>query len=165
MISPFRVCAITFAAMIFMLLASAFGATWALHSGVSESIRAPFSFFCHGIASHSFALGGTPMPLCARCVGIYAGSLVGIGLAAATRSSAFRLSTNRLFIALVPILLDGGSQALRLRESNNPLRFVTGFVAGMAFLLWVLQQIREGREVDSRESMPESAAPAPHTNG
>src|SRR5437868_1280699 len=40
--------------------------------------RAPFQLLCHGIASHSFSIAGTAMPICARCTGIYAGLLLGI---------------------------------------------------------------------------------------
>ena len=33
---------------------------------------------CHRIPSHSFALGDRPLPLCARCSGMYLGALVGL---------------------------------------------------------------------------------------
>jgi uncharacterized membrane protein len=32
---------------------------------------------CHRIFSHSFIINGRPMPLCARCTGMYLGALYG----------------------------------------------------------------------------------------
>src|SRR5436190_23467383 len=33
---------------------------------------------CHQLVSHSFVIGGHPLPVCARCTGIYLGALVGL---------------------------------------------------------------------------------------
>jgi hypothetical protein len=46
-----------------------------------------------------------------------------------------------LSIAVIPILVDGGTQAIGLRESTNPLRLATGLTVGAAFGLWVLVSI------------------------
>jgi uncharacterized membrane protein len=42
-----------------------------------------------------------------------------------------------LFIAATPLVLDGGTQLLGLRESTNLIRAITGFIFGgaMAFFL------------------------------
>jgi uncharacterized membrane protein len=150
MSSRFRICALAFCALLAAILLATISATLALHTGVSESLRGPFRLICHGIASHSLSIAGTPMPLCARCFGIYAGGLLGIGIAAMSYRRRFRMDTAHLFVALVPIVVDGGTQALRLRESTNELRLATGIVAGAAFLLWVMQRIQvENRNVEA----------------
>src|ERR1035437_3699001 len=33
---------------------------------------------CHRIAARSFDIGGRPMPLCARCTGMYLGALIAL---------------------------------------------------------------------------------------
>ena len=122
--------------------------------GADSWWRVPFHFFCHGIASHSFFIGGVAMPICARCTGIYAGLLLGVLLSSIASSVAPRLAWRFFFLCLLPMWIDGGTQALGLRVSNNPLRFFTGIAFGAAFLFAVLLEIEHGARRD---------AEAPHT--
>jgi len=46
-----------------------------------------------------------------------------------------------MYVAVVPLAVDGITQLIHLRVSNNTLRFETGVVAGLAFGLWVLSAI------------------------
>ena len=72
---------------------------------------------CHQLADRSFSLRGRQVPLCARCFGIFVGALL----------IPFYVLDLRFAIALIAaMVLDGSTQALKLRTSSNWLRFVTG---------------------------------------
>ncbi|MGD0817055.1 MAG: DUF2085 domain-containing protein [Methanomassiliicoccales archaeon] len=87
---------------------------------------------CHQIAERSFYLNGNELPVCSRDIGISIGLLTGmlIGLLYVRR-----IKPILLVLGLVPMVLDGGLQALSSYQSNNSLRIVTGIVAGVAAAL------------------------------
>lgn len=74
------------------------------------------------------------MPICSRCFGIVIGAIYGSIL------NLFIIPTNTtlLFSVLfiIPLIVDGSTQLLGYRKSNNDLRFMTGILngAGIAFL-------------------------------
>jgi uncharacterized membrane protein len=119
---------------------------WAISHGASMKWRLLFRTLCHGKPERCLYLFQVPMPICARCTGIYAGVLGGLML--------FRLmpwlreKTMRVvaFAALVPLGLDGLTQLTGLRESTNPLRIATGAIAGLAFGLWILSAVERRDE-------------------
>lgn len=79
------------------------------------------------------------MRICARCTGIYLGYLAFIPFV--WQFFTTQTLPNPLLMAALhlPLLLDGGTQAKGLRESNNALRLVTGGMAGVGqigFLIW-----------------------------
>ena len=138
------------------ILSAALLASWAIGAGASDRFRLLFRFLCHGLPQRSLELFGTTMPICARCTGIYAGLLAGvIVFVLIGRSRGARLSSpapfsahfkpahfrTAMLIALLPMAIDGLSQAAGLRESTNALRIVTGVVAAFAFGLWVLSSV------------------------
>jgi len=92
------------------------------------------------------------MPICARCVGIYAGLLAGVMAFPMMRRASERVMRILLAIAATPILIDGVTQAIGLRESTNPLRLATGLAVGAAFGLWMLVAI----ETRARQRFAES---------
>ncbi len=101
---------------------------------------------CHQIAERSYSLNGNQMPFCARDLGLFAGLAAGFGFVA-----FFELVLNPLFavLGLVPIGIDGGLQLVTSYESSNPLRLITGVVAGItlaviiAQFVYVVQKDRE----------------------
>lgn len=82
---------------------------------------------CHRREDRSFKLYGYVFPLCARCTGIMIGFFLGL----------FLINTNHFFpfpyiiIFIIPLLLDGFSQAFGWRESTNFLRLATGIFFGI----------------------------------
>jgi uncharacterized membrane protein len=106
---------------------------------------------CHQLLSHSFILGGHPLPVCARCTGIYLGAGLTWALLAILRPRATGLPAPVLLPVLLLMFLtmaaDGVNSTVQslpggqgLWETTNFLRIVTGALAGMsiAFLLYPL---------------------------
>jgi uncharacterized membrane protein len=132
-----------FAATALLVLGSAVLCTWAIAHGASMQWRSLFRVMCHGIPSRCLTIWSVPMPLCARCTAIYAGMLGGIAFfLAAWRWIDERWAKGLAIAGVVPMVIDGGTQALRLRESTNDLRIATGFIAAFFFLMWVLAILR-----------------------
>lgn len=89
---------------------------------------------CHRMAERSFFLGGRQFHLCARCTGLLCGYILSPCL--------FFLWSFSSAVYLFPLFflflsLDGFTQLFGLRESNNLLRFVTGFGFGLSMPLFL----------------------------
>jgi len=99
---------------------------------------------CHQKASRTIFINGNEMPYCARCTGIFVGLTIGTAL-----SLYIMLSLNLWWIlgGLIPMGIDGVFQLLGFWESSNPVRLLTGglagFVAGAA-LGYIFFAIEEG---------------------
>lgn len=101
------------------------------------------SAVCHQMVERSFIFGGIPLPVCARCTGIYSGVFF---------SMIFFLFSNRLkgnkpyatwgmligAFAFIPISIDGFFSYLGFWESNQFLRVVTGSLAGASLVGFLL---------------------------
>lgn len=88
---------------------------------------------CHSRPERSFSFRGRKLPICSRCIGFY--SFIVLGVIVPFLFSPLRaLSYSLLFLvsifAIGPMALDGITQLLGWRESNNLLRFLTGSLAG-----------------------------------
>ena len=46
--------------------------------GTALAVHVAGGFVCHQLPHRSFHISGVPMPVCARCTGLYVGSLVGL---------------------------------------------------------------------------------------
>lgn len=129
------------AAIPTVLLGLATLCTWAIAQGASMQWRVLFRIMCHGRVERCLELFGAPMPICARCVGIYGGMLLGILAFWAVPLLRERVMRGVAFAAVLPLALDGLTQLAGLRESTNELRIATGIVAGLAFGLWILSAV------------------------
>lgn len=119
-------------------------------SGVHGKADAVGYAICHRIPSRSFEVNGRPLPLCARCTGIYLGVMTGLTVYAASgRLRNSRLPQIRilavLMLSAVAIGIDGVNSYLSLFEAyhpvyhpNNTLRLITGVYAGLAMITFVL---------------------------
>lgn len=75
------------------------------------------------------------MPICARCTGFYSGIVLGCTVFAIWRyfiELPWWALTIIILSAIAPMAVDGLTQLLTKRESNNALRLVTGLLAGLA---------------------------------
>lgn len=93
---------------------------------------------CHQLPERSFFGGGTQVPVCSRDTGIYIGFLLSIivisFLHRGERPREFPAPAGWVAIALMigAMAVDGGTQLVGLRTSNNDLRLITGLLAGYA---------------------------------
>jgi len=147
-----RIFALCLGALALLILGASALATVAIAHGASPLLRIPFKLMCHGIPHRCLTISGTPMPICARCVAIYAGFIIGIALFPLARRIEERVMRIVLAVSALPIFLDGITQAMGLRESTNPLRLATGLTVGAAFGLWALVAI----ETRARQRFAES---------
>ena len=89
----------------------------------------PIIFGCHGLDSRSFHYKGRRFPLCARCTG----ELVGMVLCLVSFPFV-RADVVWSLVLLLPLVADGGLQALTSYESGNGRRFLTGLLFGYALV-------------------------------
>jgi uncharacterized membrane protein len=116
---------------------------------------------CHQIESHSLAFGDKILPLCARCTGMFLGTL--ISLVVFSRRNKTSGSPSKGIIAILVVfalafIVDGLNSMMgvfpvipQLYPSSNLLRLVTGLMMGMviANLLVVLWQQTWWKDSDS----------------
>jgi len=90
--------------------------------------------WCHQRSDRSFEINGNQFPVCIRCSGIFFGIPIGILLSSRlkfqTRQNEARMLLIVFIVALLPIMIDGVGQGVGLWESSNPVRFITGLLAG-----------------------------------
>lgn len=84
-------------------------------------------FMCHSRPERSFYFKGEQFPICARCTGILLGWVLGIiyGILSEVPQGYITISI------LLPLIADGVIQSLRIKESNNIRRIITGILFGM----------------------------------
>ncbi|MCK5772446.1 MAG: DUF2085 domain-containing protein [Thermoplasmata archaeon] len=111
-----------------------------LGSPISRAAYVFGDIYCHQLTERSYQLNGNQMPVCSRDVGLFAGLLMG-GIVGMFLSRRFPMTF--LLIALAPMLLDGGTQALTSYESFNLLRVTTGLVAGIGLGIWTNKSTAE----------------------
>lgn len=89
------------------------------------------NLICHRIPERSFFIKQHQFPVCARCTGFY----ISLALYFIYTYYFFVHYTSFLLmisvILLMPTVIDGLSQLLRYRESNNILRLILGLMGGM----------------------------------
>ncbi len=136
------------AARRLLLIASSIIALWlaGTPSGVQGKADAVGYAVCHRIAARSFHVHDRPLPLCARCTGIYLGVVAGLTVFAGSgRLRAGRLRPPRVLAALgmlgAAYAADGLNSYLSLFEFYSPpygprnsLRLITGLAFGLAML-------------------------------
>lgn len=95
-------------------------------------------FGCHQIKERSFIIRNRQMPLCARCTGFYSSLLILSPILCVFLPENIHLS----IILTLPLIIDGETQFMGFRESNNILRLITGLLAGygvMSLLFLVVE--------------------------
>jgi uncharacterized membrane protein len=79
--------------------------------------RVALAMHCHQLQERSFSLKNRQVPLCARCLGLLVGVLL---------FPCYVRDLRIAFALITAMILDGVTQAMNLRLSNNWLRFFTG---------------------------------------
>lgn len=81
---------------------------------------------CHQMPERSFFVRGYQFPLCARCTGLMIGYVIGI-------TSWHFVDVSPVWSAAIciPLIVDGVTQYVRWRESDQALRPITGILCGI----------------------------------
>jgi uncharacterized membrane protein len=112
-------------------------------NGPASAVFRVYRYFCDELPTHSLFIGGYQICLCQRCLAIYTTMLVvGVALTFIRRRQALRgIPWWLWFLAMLPMVLDGGTQLFGWRESNLALRLLTGSLFGLATALFTLPQM------------------------
>lgn len=94
---------------------------------VALALHHAFSLVCHQRPERSFRIFGAPIAVCARCLGIYLGSAIGLLF----RTSR-RVAIQVLIAAAILNLLDVVTEFAGLHGNWIALRFAFGVVLGAA---------------------------------
>jgi uncharacterized membrane protein len=97
-------------------------------NGFARALYGLGDLWCHQNSSRSLFVNGNVMPFCARDVGIFIGLAIGTGLSVFKR---IELKWWWIIAGLAPIGIDGTMQLFTSYESTNPLRLITGGLAGL----------------------------------
>jgi len=94
------------------------------------------SLVCHQLPERSFHLGAAQLPVCARCLGIYAGFLACLLI-------TFRIRGSRLAIiaGAVPTAVTVAFEWLGLWEPSNPARALAGVPLGAVVAFVVIDAV------------------------
>lgn len=101
------------------------------------ALQHAFSLVCHQRPERCFWIFGAPVAVCARCLGIYLGAVVGL-LLQTSRRIAFQL----LIAAAALNILDWLTEAVGLHGNWMTVRFVLGLALGVAGGLLVSSSTR-----------------------
>ncbi|MFH1788553.1 MAG: DUF2085 domain-containing protein [Candidatus Altiarchaeota archaeon] len=107
--------------------------------GAIPYLIAALTFACHQMPERSFMVSGVPLPVCARCIGIYVGSAAGLfaPLLYPKKSVKFN-SIKILVVTVMPLILDGVYQSsFAAAESPNLFRFATGLIFGFGLIVYL----------------------------
>ena len=95
------------------------------------------------IKDRSIWFFGLEKILCSRCLGILIGGTIGLILVI----NKYQIEIIWSVLLILPLIIDGFSQALKYRESNNVIRLITGFLFGLGlqfFLSTLFAVIKNG---------------------
>lgn len=124
-----------------------FLAPW-LHSRLpsfSRFLYAVFSPTCHQIPSRCFYAFGSPLGVCARCLGIYLGCLLGTLTVPVLKGLArFDMPRAKTFLFIsIPIVVDTAGNFFRIWISPNWMRLASGIIWGIILPFYVLAGITD----------------------
>ena len=86
---------------------------------------------CHRMPQRSFFIKGHQFPVCARCTGFYISLIAYFIYAYFYYIDYSFLLISLAILFLIPTAIDGTTQLLGYRESNNYLRLATGLLGGL----------------------------------
>ena len=103
-----------------------------------------WKIFDHNKHSHSIKvkIRGKEHYFCARCTGIFIGTIfiLGIGAYYAIKNLQFPFKGETAFFLAAflatPSILDWATSQLELRETNNQIRLISGFLLGLALFVY-----------------------------
>ena len=110
------------------------------HLSGSKIIYSAYHITCLQKEGRCLYVFGYEMGVCARCFSIYLSFLVlGLlwGILVRLKTDIKPVKFKLAFLFAIPLILDGSTQALGFRESNNLLRIITGFCLSLGIMPFV----------------------------
>lgn len=106
------------------------------HRSIPGDFKAS-NLICHRIPERTFKIRGKYFPVCSRCTGFYIGAF-SYFIYAYFVYVEYTFSLILLaFLMIIPAFLDGFTQLIETRESNNTLRLLTGLAGGVGLAILV----------------------------
>jgi uncharacterized membrane protein len=121
-----------------------------LPTAISAGVYAVGSLVCHQLPDRSFHLGAFQLPVCARCVGIYAGASVGAvamlmqtgaGARRVTGTPIMRRGRWLLLAGALPTAITVMLETAGLWPTTNIVRAAAGFPLGLVATLVVMSAL------------------------
>jgi len=131
-----------------------------LPTAISACVYAVGSLVCHQLPDRSFHLGAYQLPVCARCVGIYCGAVVGaVAMMVPTGFSARRMKETlisrrarwMLMAAALPTLTTVVLETAGVWPATNGVRAAAGFPLGLVAALMVMSALAT---INYRDQIP-----------
>jgi uncharacterized membrane protein len=98
---------------------------------------------CHQRPERCFRIAGRPLPVCARCTGLYAGAAIGASAALVLASTIpSRRARRVLLLAALPTLATWTLEAAGFAHPSNIVRAIAGFPLGLAAAWLVMATLR-----------------------
>jgi uncharacterized membrane protein len=109
-------------------------------SSIGLVLRRLYGLQCHQRAARTFTLGGSALPVCARCLGIY----LGLGLAALVGRPRLRADPFKAWLVIGSLLmaLDVATEWVELRPPSAWFRAATGAFLAYGIALAILAGLR-----------------------
>ena len=85
---------------------------------------------CHQMYERSFTYKGYQFPVCARCIGIFLGNIIGVFL----YIIKFKISIKISLLLILIMAVDGLFQLFKIKASTNIRRLMTGILAGIGYI-------------------------------
>lgn len=125
-------------------------------SPFSGFLYAVFSPTCHQIPSRCFYAFGNPVAVCARCLGIYAGFLLGILIFPLIKdfSKPAMPKAKTLIFLSMPIIIDATGNLAGLWTSSNWVRLLTGIIWAIILPFYFLAGLTDYFLQKKREQIP-----------
>ncbi len=111
----------------------------------AAAIYAAGSVVCHQLPERSFYMWGRQLPVCARCVGLYAGATVAAIAAAIVRRRAAASPLALVLLASLPAAATLVFEWTTGITPSNGIRAASGVVAGAAVGWVVVRSLADGR--------------------
>ena len=94
-------------------------------------------FICHRIPERTFNIRGHYFPVCSRCTGFYIAAFSYFIFVYFFYVQYTAIMIIIAIIMIIPTFLDGFTQLLGSRESNNMLRILTGLIGGVGLAILI----------------------------
>ena len=112
---------------------------------ISGWYYAAFKLLCHQQPERSYFILGKQMTVCARCLGVYLGVLVGLVIYPFSKSlNNTKLPPIRMLAwFFMPIIIDGLFQSFHVYNSGNYIRTATGLIATAPLAFYAVPLINQ----------------------